>query len=407
MRKLFGLSVALLTLSILVVATATQADSQTLRPEVGKPLQAAQDDLKGKKYSDAYVRIDEAEKVGNLSPYEKYTVARMRAAAAIGAGDNAKAAQSYEAVLASGQSPASDLVKIDTTIVQLYYRAQSYPKAIEALQRYKTDGGNDPQILSLYPQALYLQGKYAEAATEIKVQIAAREKAGEAPSEQELQLLASCALKQDDTAGYVAALEKLVAYAPKKSYWADLIARTQGKGGFSDRFSLDADRLRVATDNLDSTQDYVEMVQLALQAGQPGEAQTLLNRGFAKGVLGAGAEAERHQRLKALVEKSVTEDKASLSQGSSQAAALPNGDGLINTGLDFIAYGELDKGVELIDQGVKKGSFKRADEALLHAGYGYYVAGKGDKAIQTFKLVQGTDGSADLARLWGIVARHH
>src|SRR5581483_3579746 len=203
------------------------------------------------------------------------------------------------------------------------------------------------------------------------------------------------------------ALQQLVTYAPKKSYWADLIARIQGKGGFSDRFSLDADRLRLATDNLDSAQDYVEAVQLALQAGQPVEAQSLLGRGFAKGALGSGAEAERHQRLKALVEKQVAEDKAGMAQGSAQAAALPYGDGLINTGLDCIAGGHKEQGVTLLDQGLRKGNFKHSDEALLHAGYGYYLAGELDKALQTFKLVQGGGGAADLAGLWAILARHH
>lgn len=406
MRRLFGLSIALLSLTALVLAAAAQADSQTLRPEVGKPLQAAQDDLKARKFGEAKARIEEAEKAGSLSSYEKYTVARMRAADAIGAGDNAAAAQAFEAVLASGQSPAADQLKIESSIAQLYYRAQNYPKTVESLLRYKAGGGNDPQILGLQAQALYLQGKYAEASAELKAQIAAGDKAGQAPNEQQLQLLASCSLKQNDAAGYVAALEKLVSYTPKKTYWADLISRTQGKGGFSDRFALDADRLRLATDNLDTSQDYVEAVQLALQAGQPGEAQALLSRGYGKGLLGSGAEAERHQRLKALVEKTVAEDKASLGQGGAQAAALPGGDALINTGLDYIAYGQHDKGVELIDQGVKKANFKRSGDALLHAGYGYYLAGKSDKALSIFKQVQGADGAADLARLWEIAARN-
>jgi hypothetical protein len=406
MRKLFALSVALLSLTVLVLATAARADSQTLRPEVGRPLQEAQDDLKAKKFGEANGKIDQAEKVGGLTAFEKYTIARMRAAAALGAGDNAKAAQAFETVLASGQSPASDQLKIEGTIAELYYRGQNYPKAVDALQHYRSDGGNEAQILELIPQALYLEGRYPEAAAEIRSAIAADEKAGRAPGEPTLQLLASCALKQNDTAGYVAALEKLVTYAPKKSYWADLIARTQGRGGFSDRLSLDVDRLRLATDTLDTTADYVEAVQLAVQAGQPGEAQNLLNQGFSKGLLGTGPEAERHQRLKALVEKTVAEDKASLDQSAAQAPAQAEGDGLINTGLDFIAYGQADKGIGFIDRGLQKNSFKHQSEALLHAGYGYFLAGKTDKALQAFKQVQGSDGSADLARLWMIVIRH-
>lgn len=49
---------------------------------------------------------------------------------------------------------------------------------------------------------------------------------------------------------------------------------------------------------------------------------------------------------------------------------------------------------------------KRPDDARLHLGYAYLLAGQKAKAAQTFKAVQGTDGSADLARLWLLQMQH-
>ena len=47
----------------------------------------------------------------------------------------------------------------------------------------------------------------------------------------------------------------------------------------------------------------MEMAQLALQAGVPAEAKMVVDKGYAAGVLGKGAEAERQKRLKDLVDK--------------------------------------------------------------------------------------------------------
>ena len=47
----------------------------------------------------------------------------------------------------------------------------------------------------------------------------------------------------------------------------ELIAGVQRKQGFSDRFSLDIYRLMLATGGMTKANDFMEMTQLALQAG--------------------------------------------------------------------------------------------------------------------------------------------
>ena len=76
---------------------------------------------------------------------------------------------------------------------------------------------------------------------------------GRRPSEQELQILANCYLKQKDNSGYVSAIEKLVIFYPKKEYWSIFLAQLPRKSGFSDRFSLDVLRLKMATGTLSKT----------------------------------------------------------------------------------------------------------------------------------------------------------
>ena len=64
-------------------------------------------------------------------------------------------------------------------------------------------------------------------------------------------------------------------------------------------------------------EDYMEMAQLALQSGFPTEAKQALDKGYAAGVLGTGPNAERHNKMRALVDKEVAEDRKSL--GAKQA----------------------------------------------------------------------------------------
>ncbi len=58
-----------------------------------------------------------------------------------------------------------------------------------------------------------------------------------------------------------------------------------------------------------------------------------------------------------------------------------------------------------MEQGIKKGGLRRPEDAKLHLGIAYLQAGQKAKALQTFKTVGGTDGAAELARLWTVQAR--
>ncbi|SEP86344.1 hypothetical protein SAMN04488038_10228 [Solimonas aquatica] len=394
---------AALIAAALGFATSAQAAPQ-IRPEVGKPLQEAQKLIGDKNYKEALARISAAEQTAGskISPYETYVIGRMRGVADLGIGDTNGAMAAFEAALKSGQTPDGEKLSSLQTLAQLAYSAKNFPKAIEYIGQYKAAGGNNPQITGLLAQAYYLGGKYPEAAQEIKAQL---QKSGQAPSETQLQLLASCALKQNDANGYVEALQLLVSYHPKPSYWLDLIARTAGSKGFSDRLSLDLARLRYASGTLSTAGDYLDAAQLALQAGFPGEADQYVKAGYAKNALGQGSDAPRHARLKALVEKKIAEDQKTLAEGEKAAQKQASGDALVNTGLNYVGYQQYDKGIALIEQGIAKGNLKYANEAKLHLGYAQVLAGQKAKAQATLRGVQGSDGTASVAKLWMIRAR--
>ena len=379
--------------------------AEALRPEVGKPLQAAQDLLKSKKYQEALAKVREADAASNKTPNESYTIERMRAAVATAAGDTGAAIKSYEAIIASARLPAAEQLKMIQAVAGMHYQAKDYAKAATWSSRYLKEGGTDPQVRTLLVQSYYLNNDCTNVARLLQADLQSAEAAGRAPPEDQLQLMATCYAKQKDNTAYAGALEKLITYYPKKDYWVDLISRVQRKPGFADRLALDLYRLKLATGNLSTAADYMEMAQLALGDDFTGEAKKIVDRGFSSGVLGTGSDADRQKRLRDLAAKRATEGQATLAPGEAEATAARDGTALVNLGFNYVGYGQFDKGIALMEQGIRKGGLKRQEDDKLHLGIAYLLAGQNAKAVQMFKTVKGTDGTADLARLWALQAR--
>jgi len=304
-------------------------------------------------------------------------------------------------VLNSGRLSEAEQAKYAASLASLYYRAKEYPNAATWAARALKSNPNDSAMRDLMIQSYFQAGDYTAASKEALADIQAAEKAGITPPEAKLQLLANVAGRSGgDQAAYLLALERLVTYYPKREYWVDLLRRIEAKPGFSNRLTLELYRLKAATKTLATPNDYSEMAQLALQEQQAAEAKKILDEGFASGVLGKGAEAERQKRLLALANQRAAEAPAALKAAEAEAASARDGTELVRIGLAYTGLGEYDKGIGLIQQGINKGGLKHKDDATLDLGIALTRAGQKGRAATVFKTVGGTDGTADLARLW-------
>lgn len=398
-------ALAAVAVAVAALCAVPGASAQALRPEIGKPLQAAQGLVKAGKYREALAEVRKADAVGGRTAAENLLIERMRIAAASGAGDVETLARSYEVLDGASGVTAAEKLRMVESIAGSYYRAGQYAKAQQWAQRYLKDGGTSASMRQLLVQAQYQSGDFAAVTRELGAEVAAAEKAGQTPSEERLKLYLNSAMRQKDATATAVAMEKLVTHYPKKEYWADLLARLKAKPTFSDRFSLDTYRLSLATGSLTSTADYMEMAQLALQADLPAESKQVVDKGFASGALGTGPEAQRHGRLRDLVAKRLGEEQAARPAEEAAAQQAKSGDALVNLGFHLVFAGQAKKGVQMIEQGIAKGGLKRADDAKLRLGIAQVMAGDKAKAQATLRTVQGTDGAADLARLWALHAR--
>jgi hypothetical protein len=386
--------------ALLAAGLCSLAAAQALRPEVAKPLHQAGELLKAGKSKEALAKVREADVVPNKTPAEQLTIDRMRGAAAQRAGDHATAIQAFEAVYASGKLSGPEQAQVAESLAYAYAQTKDMAKAQAWIAKAQAAGGNSAQLKQLQAYLQGQSGDYAAIARDAAAAVSTAEQAGQRPAEADLLRLAD-AYQRSNNPAYNATLEKLLAYYPKKEYWAAYLARLPRKAGFADRYALDVMRLKLASGTMSKTEEFMEMAQLALQAGYPAEARKIVERGYAAGALGSGAEAERHKRLRDLALKQDAESSASIATRATEAAAAKEGNALVQAGYVYVTMGEADKGIALIEQGIAKGGLKRPEDAKLRLGMAQLQSAKAKaKSTPTLRSVQGSDGSADIARLW-------
>lgn len=398
MMKLRSLALALAAAGVL---TAAQAQ---VRPEIGKPLQQAGEYLKAGKGKEALAKVREADAVVGKTAAEQLTIDRMKAAAAQRAGDYGTAVQALEAVF--NKAGGAEQAQLAEQLAFAYSQAKDFPKASQWAQKAQSLGSTSAQLKQLVQYLQSQSGDYTAIAKDAAAAVAAAEAAGRKPEEGDLLRLADAQQRTGQTGGYISTLEKLLANYPKKDYWSAYLGRLTRKSGFAQRLGLDVMRLRLASGTLEKTDDFMEMAQLAIQAGYPAEGVDIVDKGFAAKVLGVGPEAERHQRLKDLAIKRNAEKKASIAADATAAAAAPEGDALVDVGYAYVTMGQVDQGVKLIEQGIAKGKLKRPEDAKLRLGMAQIQSpALRAKGLQTLRSIKGTDGVAEIGRLWTVLAR--
>jgi len=388
---------------VLALAAAPGTNSalaqEALSAAVGKPLQQAQSALAAHSYAKAMADVDAADKVAKKSDYEEYTIDQMRAAVAAQSGDAAAAAAAYDKLIASPRTPKDAKAQMLMAEASMAYTAKDYPHAVSASERYLKAAGSNPSVETILIQSYYLQKDYANAARVQQGVIDAAIKAKKVPTEGQLQLLAACYTALKDQSAETHAFVLLAKYYPKPEYWAQLlhglITNPKVPGGLL----LDVYRIRAAAGTLTATSDFMDMTELAMQAGMPQLALNLMNQGYESGALGKDAGAAREARLKALVVKTVADKKASAAADDAAAANAPSGTALVTAGYNEVTFGNVDKGIDLIKKGLAKG-VTDPEAGKLHLGLAQMDGGRKADAIATFGTVGGTNGAADIAQLW-------
>ncbi|HEY5102698.1 MAG TPA: hypothetical protein VII70_07940, partial [Steroidobacteraceae bacterium] len=188
-----------------------------------KPLKAAGEALKAKKYDVVAQKLREVEALPERSPYDEFLVHEMQGFLDVHAKNYAAAEKDLEAVVNSNFVSQSEVPARVRELAVLNLTLKDYAKAIDYGTRAIKGGYADDQINEVLEQAYYLKGDHKATLKYVGDYVDAEIKAGKTPKERSLKtIMASCvALK--DQACETRSFERLVSYYPKGDYWANLL----------------------------------------------------------------------------------------------------------------------------------------------------------------------------------------
>lgn len=391
--------------SVGVAPTAQAADTPKVSRAAAKPLKAAQDAIGEKKWDEALAKLKEVENNPKKTPYDEFVMNRMYASVYANTKQYAEAARVLEAALNSGFYTPEESASTIKALAQVNYQIKNFAKAIDYGTRVIKSGSADDEMYTLVAQAYYIKGDYKGAQKFISDYVEDEIRAGRAPKEPTLQLLMSACVKQDDQDCTTKSLEKLVAYYPKTEYWQNLVYSLFQQEGQTEKSLLHVYRLASEVDVLKRPEDYTEYAQLAIEAGSPGEAETILEKGLQKNVFTDARSLDKNKRLLATAKKQAESDKAGLDKIAADAASAKTGDKDVSVGLAYLGYHEYEKAIEALQRGLSKPGVQNVAEARLLLGIAQLEAGHKEEAQKTFKSVKGDPKLERLANLWALHAR--
>ena len=396
---------AVLMVALYPAAVLAEGKGQQPSAKLAKPLHEAQEDLKAKKYTDAIAKLKEADATAGKTPYDQHVINEFLSNAYINTQNYAEASRVMEAEVDDGFTPEAEKPQMLRALTELNTALKNYDKVIEYGNRaLKSEPGNE-RIRALVGQAYYLKGDYKNSLKFVEGDVDSQIKAGQTPKKDTLLLLYSSCQKLNDDACSTRAMEKLVTYYPQPDYWSQLLGAVRSQASNNDPDLLQTYRLMSEVDVLKTPGDYNEMAQLALEAGSPGEAQSVLEKGFQKDVFSDKLTKDRNQRLLDNTKKAAASDQASLPSLVKEADASSAGQKNIGVGIAYLGYGQYDKAADELQKGLTKGGVKDEAQARLLLGIAELKAGHKDEAVKTFKSVKGDPILERLANLWTLHAR--
>lgn len=393
---------------VLAPGAAYAQDEKKEKPKigakVGKPLKAAQDAMKKEDWDTALAKTLEANAIPDKTSFEQYQIDEFLSFVYLKKSDYVNAEKAYTALLNSEYLPSEDVpdrVKIAT---QLAFQNQNYKQAIAFGNRWvETGGPGASEAHSLLAQAYFIEDDFQNAQKHANSAIEAAKAAGEPVKEPWLQIKLQAQNEADDMVGVGATLEELVRGFPSQKYWDQLLGVNQRVEEQNERVTLGLYQLMFEMGALKRDVDYVEMAQLAIEAGVPGEAAKTLEQGFANKVL----EKEDVPRRKSLLKEaqaSAQSDQKSLPTLEAEAKAAKTGQADAGLGAAYLSYDQYDKAVEALRRGIAKGGLKRPEEAQLALGRALLKLNQAEEAQKAFAAVPDTSKFARVANLWEIYA---
>ncbi len=407
-RSLPGFALAALMMAaccVLIprVSGAAEAKKQEISRVIAKEMTAAQKALQAQQWQEALKNLDEAETKSGLTPFDKKTIYNFKGFADIKL-NNLKAAQvEFEKALASGDATPEETTQWTKTLFGIAASTQQYQKTIDYGKTLVDKGAATNDNLAIIAQSYYLLKDCKDSAIWADKAIAAARKAGETPKENLYLFKLQCASDAGDTAAMDTVLMDLIKLTNKTTYWNTLL-RIERQDERDDHNTLMIYRIMYNTNSMNADTDYIEMAQLLGDAALPGEAAAVLDKAMSSGII-KDEHKERTTRLLASLKTRAESDRKNLPQEVTEANKSPAGELLVKLGEVYYGFGDYQKAVDAINQGIQKGQVKHLDEAYVYLGLSDVQLKNNAEAKKAFaKLKDVPNISPRVLKLWTLYA---
>lgn len=407
MMRTTRFAVAVMTAALSVASVSAVAadknENKITTKALADPVKKIQAALTNKQFDVALAEIKKAQAIEKKTPFEEFTLNEFLAFVDMNQKKWDEAGQIYERSIDSPFIAADQQDKRLLQTVQVYNEAKNYKKVVELGKKYLAKHPDDETMQLTVGAAYFYMNDYKNAEETMKSAVAQAEKAGRPPKESALQVIYQGAYKTDDENAMGDALRKLVRYYPSTQYWDGLLDIYKYKEK-NEHVTLGYYRLMDDVGVLKKPDDYMEMAQLAIDQGVPGEAQRVVEAGMQKGILKSDDKTTqgRYDRLLNSAKSAAATDKAGLPQLAKEAQASPKGQSLVGLGQAYLSYGQTDEAIQALKAGIEKGNVTDADEAQVSLGIAYLKKGQKDQARQAFKAVKEGSKWKTLADIWAL-----
>jgi hypothetical protein len=378
---------------------AAESKGPTVSRFLAKDLKDAQDAMKKQDFDTEIAKLQAAQNAkGTKTPYDEYLINAMLGTAYAGKKDYTQAAPALQAAAESQYASSAQKKAWLHAVVGIYYQQHQYAKTIQVGNELMKDGSAEPDVYATVALAQNSQGKYKDAAATIQQLIDKEPK----PQEKYLEFQWEAYNHANDPAGASKVIDELVRYYPKPDYWLNALQPLLKMNISDAHLQLDVYRLMNDVGVLKQPRDYAQMAELAFDAGYPGEVVAVLQKAFANHVFTDQRDVLRYQHLLMQAQQKTAADEASLPSQAAKAAESSSGDGLVAVGAAYLGYGQADKAMQVIQQGIAKGNLKRPEEAQVLLGMAQLHAHQAADARKTFNKVadSSNEGYSQLGRLW-------
>jgi tetratricopeptide (TPR) repeat protein len=405
MKRHVRSAVLIFLVGAMVLAASAMAEDK-ISPNLAKPMKEAQQAIQKKQWDQGLKKLAEAEALPGKTAFDQYQIYEFRGYILLQQKNYAEVAKVYEQGL--GTVPAGKVNERLKTLIQLNSQTKNYSKVIEFGDRLLKAGGMDTDTRVTVASAQYQLKNYKPAIATMQDAIKSAEQAGKPVPESWLLLVRESQQQMHDTAGAAKTLEKLVRLYPKPEYW-DYLLSTRLAQQNKDRVEINLFRLQSYVGVLKSPKDYLEMAEILLASGFPGEATRLLQAGSDAKVFEANP-ADKSKAARYLNNAKTGADKVqqSVPKLEQEAVKSPTGERDVTLGIAYAGLGQYDKAAEALARGLKKGGIEDPQQAQIMLGIAELDAGNKTEAIKTFGQVKDPDQNmVDVAQLWALAASSH